>query len=196
MAKRPVPAVPKTPVSPPFQVSAVTVLDAARGPEGSLQMKGGVGEAQKLLPPERSVNVWKADSDARLAVETHNGSKVITMTNTAGEPSAQLMTRSGKPVAAMKARRGYRLAVDYATKLTGKARVGGVEIRFVDYAKPGVIGVNLPATGGQWKTAAVTFRSPIDSPLVLFVSLLVAAASAAGGVLWAGQRRARAAFAR
>ncbi|WP_020472959.1 serine/threonine-protein kinase [Zavarzinella formosa] len=165
-----IPAKVKAPAAPRFQASSITILEAARCPEGSALMRGDEDEARKLLPPEWFFHVWKPESNARLKIDTHNGSKVIAITTTEGEPAAQLMTKASNPVASLKARRGYRLAVEYASKFAGKNRVGGVDLRFVDHTKPGLIGFDLPATGGRWKTAAVSFRSPIDSPLIVFLS--------------------------
>lgn len=156
-----------------FQPRAWTLFDAAMLPAGEVSLShSDPTKTIPFLPNNWHVTIWRSGTKTRFSLEDFSNSKAFGFSHLEGETSSQIATKMARTGVQLRAGFGYRATIDYATRSSGSNRVGSVDLRFKDYAKPGALGFSLRSTGGKWKTINYEFRSPVDTPLVFYVSHL------------------------
>jgi tRNA A-37 threonylcarbamoyl transferase component Bud32 len=111
-----------------------------------------------VFPAGVSGHCWKKGSVAEFRGVPANGRLAVGVTNLNDDVSSQLQLQlEGGLGLKLQPNREYKVRVEYRTE---NDAAGAVTVRDPAFAPLGR--AELPATGGEWKTAELTFRRPAD----------------------------------
>jgi hypothetical protein len=141
----------------PQRAEGATVFAVATTGVGQFRATFADGNADvnlgALLPPGLWAHCWKKTSVAEFRGEVAAGSAAVGVTNLNDDLSSQLLFQVEGTGPVLRPGQEYAAKVEYRT--TNDAH-GTLSIR--DPAYQPIATAELPGTGGEWKTATVTFR--------------------------------------
>jgi eukaryotic-like serine/threonine-protein kinase len=148
--------------------------DFAKAPlfRGMIVNPGGLKLEEGRLPDGWTTFVWKKGSAGDVGQEEFAGKTGIAFRTTAGDPSAEITTHTGRgPHDTLKAGRRYRVDLEYAAPGTAGGRL---DVRLDDPARPSPIQIRLTPTGEAWRTVGLDVSVPADRdrPFSAYISNL------------------------